>query len=1460
MIYICNIEVGKICYNFNISIKKEKSAMMKKRLFGIIIILVLIGSFLTLTVKEENYSSSAEGSNRMSDNTTEIVQTSTQGLVIHANELIKDSTAEEDMGHNTEYLQNLIDTVSDIGGGVVHIPAGTFYFTSGGINSRGSENYVIKSRDNVLVEGEGSNEITGTILKPYGNPKNGLDMFYYNQFRDTYGADTTYIVNADFRNFVIDGEMATGQVYNTSGKGFMLNLYKNCDWENVVVKNTDATGFGMDNPINCTVKNCIAINCGKNATTNSAGASGFGIGTGLTEEDSIIISNCTAIGNKKYGFFFEHQGRFQTYYRATKSESLVVSNCQAKGNLYNFGGARGNDITYENCTSLEEDSNSANRAAFYFEQVSRRINLTNCNVEKTFNDVTDTSKYYYDAVYWALNNSITDGTTMTTFSPETQCNRRHALAFLYRMIGRPGEVFFGEFNKERNAESMEQAFRTRFTDIDVDASCVDAIKWADDEGIIDFFGTEFLPDAACSKETFITILWKYAGEPIVETGNNFSDVEQGSIYENAVNWALSRGIIEENSTGKFEPNSACTRADIVTYLYRYYNSCDTYSITYNLNQGENAQENPTVYKTGVDTFTLNEPTKEGYIFDGWTGSNYTQEGYIGIDYKPEKVVTITEEDKGNKVYTANWTPIQYIVTFDSNLAGGYMEPQTFKYDCPQILPENQFKNEGYYFKEWNTKADGTGRAFKDKEVVNNIIQLDDLIQMEEKKVILYAQWELPNPNNRDNIFIGSSTFVEMHNIVGGNETWIAARGEGIDWVKNTAIPSIENQIGDRTNVIIRISGNDLFNKYLNNGEVDIDRLVEIYAEYFNAKAIEYTKKGADVYFVGAGPVDDSKIDFTTRKINNADTVEFNNKLQTKLEGITFIDVYSKIINDFNAKNPDLTRDDGSHGTALYYSKVYGIIKQALGQDYVPTYEAFNDMTDVPSNANYIVPLKWAYENAFIDPISKNEFKADKECTRAEVITAIWRSQGIPYDNTTLTFTDVSKNALYRDAIMWGVKNNIVSGKTNSTFAPDELCKRGHFIIFIWRVAGKPIVSTGNNFTDVDAKEIYIDAINWAVSEGIINKDLNGEFRPEDACTREDIITFLYNSKNNYHITYNLDEGILEDENPSTYIHGMDEISLNNPIKEGYEFIGWTGSNGEEPQTEVTITKGTIGDLEYTANWEATEIEYKVAHYKQNINETYPDNAEETETFKANIGTSVTPETKTYEGFTAPEKQTVEVAEDGEIVIKYYYTRNSYTVTVDVGTGIESVTGEGTYKYEEKITLEATLTEGYENITWTGDYTTNIFNMPAKDVKLQVNSQEIKCTVTSSKYNISQSYILDISENTPVEIFKNNIETNAEQIQILNKNNEELDSEDIIGTGMTLILKRGNKKLTYKLVIKGDLNGDGKVKLSDLSKLKLTIVGSHSLDGAYKIAADLNGDGNVKLSDLSKMKLYLVGKV
>ena len=263
---------------------------------------------------------------------------------------------------NSRNLQTLIDRVSQTGG-TIYIPDGVYDFAPNGSQMIGD--HCIKMRSNVTIRGDGED----TVLMPKGQSTYGLDMFYFNEYLDR--GQAVYLENCRFENFVIDGNETSCEVYTSAGKGFMLNLIRNCHWVNVTVKNTDATGFGVDCPINCSMTNCTAIGCGKAADEDAPGASGFGIGYGYAQGETINIRDCISVGNKKFGYFFEHQGRFDPErYPLNYQGSFEVIDCYAKGNLYNYGGICAQNVIYRGC-----NGEYPRQKPVYFE------NCSNCHFE-----------------------------------------------------------------------------------------------------------------------------------------------------------------------------------------------------------------------------------------------------------------------------------------------------------------------------------------------------------------------------------------------------------------------------------------------------------------------------------------------------------------------------------------------------------------------------------------------------------------------------------------------------------------------------------------------------------------------------------------------------------------------------------------------------------------------------------------------------------------------------------------------------------------------------------------------------------------------------------------------------------------------------------------------------------------------------------------------------------------------
>ena len=166
----------------------------------------------------------------------------------------------------------------------------------------------------------------------------------------------------------------------------------------------------------------------------------------------------------------------------------------------------------------------------------------------------EADSYYSAAVAWALEKGITAGTGETTFSPDAACTRAQAVTFLWRASGSPAP----------------QSHTMPFTDVAADAYYHDAVLWAVEQGITKGTSdTTFTPGETVTRAQAVTFLWRAAASPDVAGSNPFEDVASDAYYANAVLWAVANGITTGTGTTTFTPNSDCTRAQIVTFLYRY---------------------------------------------------------------------------------------------------------------------------------------------------------------------------------------------------------------------------------------------------------------------------------------------------------------------------------------------------------------------------------------------------------------------------------------------------------------------------------------------------------------------------------------------------------------------------------------------------------------------------------------------------------------------------------------------------------------------------------------------------------------------------------------------------------------------------------------------------------------------------------------------------------------------------
>lgn len=177
---------------------------------------------------------------------------------------------------------------------------------------------------------------------------------------------------------------------------------------------------------------------------------------------------------------------------------------------------------------------------------------------------------------------------------------------------------------------------------------------------------------------------------------------------------------------------------------------------------------------------------------------------------------------------------------------------------------------------------------------------------------------------------------------------------------------------------------------------------------------------------------------------------------------------------------------------------------ALGNGSLP----FNDVT---ARDYFFDAVKWAVDKGITSGTSRNTFSPNAPCTRAQVVTFLWRAAGSPQPSSTSNpFTDVHANDYFYDAVLWAVENGITNGTSATTFSPDATVTRAQVVTFLWRANGQP--AAGNSgFADVSADEYYATAVAWAVFQRVTTGTGVGVFSPDAACTRAQIVTFLYRS-------------------------------------------------------------------------------------------------------------------------------------------------------------------------------------------------------------------------------------------------------------------------------------------------------------------------------------------------------------
>ena len=256
-------------------------------------------------------------------------------------------------------------------------------------------------------------------------------------------------------------------------------------------------------------------------------------------------------------------------------------------------------------------------------------------------------------------------------------------------------------------------------------------------------------------------------------------------------------------------------------------------------------------------------------------------------------------------------------------------------------------------------------------------------------------------------------------------------------------------------------------------------------EFFNSHLSEISHVYYNVSFVAEGK------EISTVKVRLGDSL-FDLPEAPEKEGYTFL--------GWEDENGDIVEQAFSLEDMTLTAK-YRVIPPFLFED-------------VRAGSYYELPVRWALEEYVVNGISETAFGPDMICTRAHIVTMLWRLAECPEPGEeTCPFEDVPLNSYYYKAVCWAYEMGITEGTGETIFSPNKTCTRGEIVTFLWRYQYQPETEQRDcPFTDVAPDSYYTEAVLWAVENEITNGKTETTFGPDDPCTRAQAVTFLYRAK------------------------------------------------------------------------------------------------------------------------------------------------------------------------------------------------------------------------------------------------------------------------------------------------------------------------------------------------------------
>ncbi len=801
-----------------------------------------------------------------------------------------------------------------------------------------------------------------------------------------------------------------------------------------------------------------------------------------------------------------------------------------------------------------------------------------------------------------------------------------------------------------------------------------------------------------------------------------------------------------------------------TVLKLYY-SRNKYTVTLEKGVGIESTEGAESYYYGA-TVTINAEVKPGYTWSKWTSNSEK------IQESTDKEYTITIPAE-NVTLTANTTVNTYTITYDltgGNLAEGTTNPEKYTVETESFTLNNPEKT-GYTFAGWTGSNGETKQitvTIEQGSIGNKTYTANWIANTDTKYTVETYEMNLN----------GEYVKVNTEEKAGETDTEVSAEiitKEGFTYEETISTPS-ETVAPDGSTVLKLYYSRNKYTVILEKGV-----------------GIESTE-GAESYYYGATVTINAEVKpgYTWSKWTSN-----SEKIQESTDKEYTITV--------PAENITLTANTTVNTYTITYDLTGGNLAEGTTNPEKYTVETESFTLNNPNKVGYTF-AGWTGSNGETKEITVT---IEQGSIENKTYTANWIA------NTDTKYTvetyEMNLNGEYvkiNTEEKAGETDTIVSAtpeqKEGFTYNGDESTQRGTIapdgstVLKLYYSRNKYTVTlekgVGVESTE-GAESYYYGAtvtINAEVKEGYTwSKWTSNSEKIQESTDKEytitvpaENITLTANTTvNTYTITYDLTGGNLAEgtTNSEEYTVETESFTLNNPEKTGYTFAGWTGSNGETKQITVTIEQGSTGNKTYTANWIAnTDTEYKEITYKMNTSGRYEETIVNRQ---GTTGQSVSMSTVTEIGFTYDgtiSSPSGIIAPDGSTVLKVYYRRNMYNLTLNAGTGIKNVVGAGSYYYGSSVQITATVKNGYTWSKWTSsntsliaDSTSKTYNVtiPAEDVTLTAYGNNTLPTISLSVKTIDPAILTTPSDGEYIII---NGKGNKISLKIDVKDNEDVN--------------------------------------------------------------------------------------